>query len=335
MYGPVIIFGWVLPPVPYTKPFVAVADQLRLLRSRGMAASDEVRARDYLARIGYYRLSGYWYPFRISEQIIGPDGRTKTLVRDTFRAGTEFRHAVELYVFDKRLRLLFLDALERLEVALRVDIALLLGERDPIAHRLPTQLHGNFVRNNPRTGQVAHTEWLRRLDDQIARSKEEFVSHFRSRYSTPLPIWVAIELWDFGMLATFFSGLRIQDRSVIAAKYGVHRYELLESWLWTLNQVRNICAHHARLWNRTLSQQPKWPRIREIPVLDHLVSDTYRQSRVYVAAAIAQLLLGTVNPQTTWSSRIVQHLTAFPNAPGISVRHMGFPDDWENLPLWN
>ncbi len=240
---------------------------------------------------------------------------------------------MELYVFDKQLRMLFLDAIERIEVAIRVDIALLLGQRNPIAHRSADQLHGNFTRLSTRTGKVGHADWLRRLDDQMARSKDDFVAHFKRTYSTPLPIWIAIELWDFGMLATFFAGMKFLDRTLIAQKYGL-RYEVLESWLYTLNHIRNICAHHSRLWNRTLWAQPKWTKNGEVPSLDHLVGDTQRQSRMYAAAAISQFLLGTVNPQTQWSSRFRNHVATLPVAPGVSVSQMGIPANWTSLALW-
>jgi len=93
------------------------------LKSRGMRVSDENKAKDYLQRIGYYRLSGYWYPFRRMETAKSPEGSIAPVITDQFRDDTEFRHAVDLYVFDKKLRLLFLDALERIEIALRVDVA--------------------------------------------------------------------------------------------------------------------------------------------------------------------------------------------------------------------
>lgn len=152
-------------PVPYAKPHLSVAGQIALLQGRGMAITDVPRAQSYLERIGYYRLSGYWYPFRQSRPAKDATGNLKIEILDDFRPGTEFRHAVELYVFDKRLRLLFLDALERVEIGLRVDVALLLGARNPWAHRSPAELHGNFsVRPDPATGHTLHQDWLARLD---------------------------------------------------------------------------------------------------------------------------------------------------------------------------
>jgi abortive infection bacteriophage resistance protein len=102
-----------------------------VLKSRGLGVSDDARAVAYLERIGYYRLSGYWYPFRIRAGT-GP----ASVIGDNFRAGTEFGHVVDLYVFDKKLRLLMLDAIERVEIALRTSIAQILGPLGCWAHYL-------------------------------------------------------------------------------------------------------------------------------------------------------------------------------------------------------
>ena len=314
--------------VPYPKPHLSIRDQLALLKSRGMVVADEPRAERYLERLGYYRLSGYWYPARIVTTATDVAGNITYQVQDTFRTGTTFEHAVELYVFDKRLRLLFLDAIERIEVSLRVEASLLLSTRNPIAHRDPNQLHGNFAKKtNPHTGRTRHQEWLARLDESTARSKEDFVQRFQSKYSSPLPMWIAIELWDFGALSHFISGMRYGDTNTLAAKYGIPRAELLTSWVRTLNHVRNVSAHHSRLWKSALPG--------ELANLDHLFSDRHAQNRVYAAAAITQHFMRTVIPHSTWPARFKSLAGSFPPGPGFDLRQAGFPPGWENLPLWN
>jgi abortive infection bacteriophage resistance protein len=300
-----------------------------------MGVTDRRRALQYLERIGYYRLSGYWHPLRQSRQVNDSRGRAVTQVLDQFRPGVTFSQAVDLYVFDKRLRLLLLDGIERVEIALRVHIALLLSARDPWAHRDPAQLHGNFAQKiDPRTGRTKFQTWISRLDENERRSKEEFVSHFRSRYSSPLPMWIAIELWDFGLVSTFLSGMKVADQATIASRYGLRR-ELLVSWVRSINFLRNVCAHHSRLWNISPADYPSPPRIGELPLLDHLARDRSAQSRIYAVAAAIQFLLRTVNPTTSWGQRLKDQLASFPAAPGASIRQSGFPSGWEGLPLWN
>jgi abortive infection bacteriophage resistance protein len=320
---------------PYTKPHLSIDQQLRLLESRGMLVTDHQRARDYLERIGYYRLSGYWYPFRQSVLGIGPDGKATTNVIDQFRPGAEFTKALDLYVFDKRLRLIFLDAIERIEIGLRVQIALLLSARDPWAHRSPLQLHGNFATKlDPKSGLTKHKEWLSRVDKTEAKARDDFLIHFRSRYDSNLPIWMAIELWDFGTFSMFFSGMKVADQDAIARKYGLPRRDLLTSWVRAINYVRNVCAHHSRLWNASPIDQPSPPRIGEVALLDHLVGDSLALKRLYGIAAPMQFLLKTINPSSSWSLRLKQHLATFPIGPGISVGQSGFPMGWETMPLW-
>ena len=316
---------------PFSRPFLPVSAQIALLRERGLTITDDVRATAALERIGYYRLSGYWYPLRASTV---PDPGHARVVQDDFRPGSEFGQVVDLYVFDKRLRLLTLDAIERVEVALRTDIALLLGQRSPVAHRDPAFLHGRFTKTLLRgRGVTGHQVWLARLDETTTRSREEFAEHFRRTYSTPLPIWMSVELWDFGMLSHFLSGMRHQDQVVLAAKYGLPRPELLTGWVRSINFVRNLCAHHSRLWNRPLVDQPPLPRIGEVTLLDHMVGDPHLQRRYYAVVAILRYLLRFINPTTTWANRLSDLVASIPAAPRISMRHMGFPEDWTTLRL--
>jgi abortive infection bacteriophage resistance protein len=160
----------------YNKPHLTFEKQLALLKSRGLEITDEKAALEYLRRLGYYRLSGYWRPFCEKSQIAQGKNLNNQL-EDRFLPGAKFQDAVLLYVFDKKLRLLILDAIERIEVAVRVDIAYLLGEEDRYAHANPNLLHGNFTKKiNIRTGKTKHQEWLNKLEQLTSRSKEEFSS---------------------------------------------------------------------------------------------------------------------------------------------------------------
>jgi abortive infection bacteriophage resistance protein len=311
-----------------------------------MEITDVAAAAACLGRIGYYRLSGYWYSARRSHIATHPltrailphpiSGKPQIIVQDEFRSGTTFQQVMDLYVFDKRLRLLFLDAIERVEVALRVDIALLIGARGAWAHRDPAQLHGNFTKKiNPLHGETDYKKWLERLDQTFDRSKDEFVKHFKRKYpGDQPPIWIAIELWDFGMLSVFLGGMQMDDREALAKKYGLPRPALLASWARNLNNVRNMCAHHGRLWNRSPADQATPPKRGEIPMLDHLAADKVAQSRIYATAAALQFLLRTINPTSTWGKRLEKHLASFPYSAVSQLGQAGFSDNWSSLQLW-
>jgi abortive infection bacteriophage resistance protein len=320
---------------PYIKPYLDLDQQIALLKSRGMLIDDEQKAKEYLHRTGYYRLSGYWYPFRKSTASQLPSGILETTVLDNFRENSQFKHVIDLYIFDKKLRILFLDALERIEIALRVDVALILGKEDKFAQHREALLDGNFTKKvNLETGQTDYQAWLRDFNRLVSKSKEDFITHFKGKYDLPLPIWIAVELWDFGLLSKFITGMRYQELQSMSARYSIPRSELLKSWVRAMNYIRNVCAHHSRLWNRSPTSQIKLSKLGEIPLLDHLNKDSYGSVRIYATAAVIQYFLRLICPRSEWSARLKNHLETFPAAPGVKVSQTGFPSDWQNLQLW-
>jgi abortive infection bacteriophage resistance protein len=321
------------------KTFLPVSDQIELLKNRGMAVNDGVMAERCLNRIGYYRLSAYWYPFRMIRQgPLAPKANKSSLRADLFISDTSFKDVFDFYVFDKKLRMHLSDGLERIEIAVRALIADLLGARDPHAHRNPLELDGDFARNlDSQTGQPKHQDWLRKQDGYFARSREDFAVHFRNKYSNALaPIWVTCEVWDWGMLATFFSGMKPVDKDTIAKKFGGVNGRQLETWLKAMNHVRNICAHHSRLWNRGLKVTPALPKRGFVPDLDHLPrGNDPSLSRLYVVLAIMRVMLKKIHPtQSDWHRRIATHALSAPSSPLISASSAGFPSEWGMQPLW-
>nr|WP_257033262.1 Abi family protein [Pigmentiphaga litoralis] len=148
-----------------------------------------------------------------------------------------------------------------------------------------------------------------------------------------LPIWVSVELWDFGMLSTFFKGMKVVDQSAIAARYGIPDWQLLQSWLRSLNFVRNVAAHHSRLWNKNLIDQPKLPKAGAMPDFDAVIGVPDVTTRLFVVLCITLHLLRAVCPNSSWPKRLRQELMAFPTIQGLSVADMGFPAGWETQPL--
>jgi abortive infection bacteriophage resistance protein len=253
-------------------------------------------------------------------------------------AGSTFDDALQMYVFDKKLRLLLLDAIERVEVTLRVDISYMLGSKDTFAHTNPCMLHGNFTKKKKLTGLTAHQEWLVKYEKVLKRSKEDFVKHYKYKYGLPLPIWVSVELWDFGMLSTFYQGMQTSDKTTIATKYGILDFSVMESWLRTLTYIRNVAAHHSRLWNRNLVDQPKLPKIGEIKAFDPLVSDSVTvkdvSRRLYSVLCILVYLLKVISPNSSWRDRLCEMIDQFPIIPQLSISEMGFPRDWKSHDFW-
>lgn len=299
-----------------------------------MSIPDTPQASIWLLRIGYYRLSGYWFPFRERAPVPRITASASEQVLNTFKIGTELRHAFELYIFDKRLRLLFLDALERIEVALRVDVALLLGKNGAWAHRNPDNFNRHFRTIDEKDLVVRHLKWLSHLDSLAARSSEEFVKHYIHKYKDPLPIWIAVELWDFGTLSSLVNGMKDPDLQQLANKYLLPKRTMLISWLKCLNYVRNICAHHGRLWNKPLIVQAAPPRQGEMELHTHWSQNEHAKKRAYSAAAIVQHFLQIISPGSSWGERLKECLAHFPTDTGLDVVATGFPEAWAEEPLW-
>lgn len=308
------------------KEWKSFDEQLALLKSRGLVVENDTAALNYLERIGYYRLSGYFYSFRELE--ISLEGGLSYKRNNRFVAGSRFEQVAQLYVFDKRLRLLALDALERIELALRVDIAYLLGERDIHAHENPACLHGNFAKKvQKHTGKTKHEEWLERYHQFVYRARQEpFVAHYLNRYQK-LPIWVAIEIWDFGALSKLFSGLKVVDQDQIASKYGLAGGQEFSGWLRGLNFVRNVSAHHSRLWNINILERARVWQTDEF-------WQAQNNARPFYYFCLMQHMLRVICPNSSWAERVKQLLETFPKNGAVKLADMGVPEDWQEWILW-
>lgn len=313
------------------KTWMSMEDQLARLKQRGLAVSDDAAALSYLQRIGYYRLSGYWYPLRVIDPVAS-EREGKPVRLDAFVPGSRFEDVVKLYVFDKKLRLLAMDALERIEMAVRVDVAYLLGQRDSCAHENPDCLDGNFtkkvMRRGPDAGRTGHTVWLEKYQSLVYRSRQlAFVKHHLETYDGKLPIWVAIGVWDFGLLSRFFSGMRFDDQQAIAERHGAPDGKTFAKWLRSLNFMRNLAAHHARMWNANVLEvspvPPDWPAMPN--------------ARPFLYFCIMQQLLRTICPNSSWGQRFCKLLREeFPALPpgAVALHDMGLSDGWEQWNLW-
>lgn len=321
----------------FTKTHLDIQGQIALLKSRGMLVSSDEKTAICLTRISYYRLSAYWYPFRESELKTSDDQKSiQVIIKDEFRSDTNFDEIVDFYVFDKNLRLLISDALERIEIALRAQIADLLASYGSCAHRDTSALHGNFLRPSKRDDSKSkHEDWLTDQDRNFDRSREDFAKHFKSKYgsATP-PIWIAKEVWDWGMLSHLFSGMKHKDREAIAGTYSVGG-DVFATWLRMLNDIRNICAHHSRLWNRGLVSQPRIPTGEQTPELDHLRGVPQAIGRVYGALVITVFLMKKLHPASEWHRRLADHIGVAPKNDLISILAAGFPISWRDQDIWS
>jgi len=172
---------------------------------------------------------------------------------------------------------------------------------------------------------------LSRQAQLIRQSKEEFVRHNKAKYGLPLAIWVACEVWDFGAMSRLFDGMREQEQDSISSFYGVHNGRIFATWLRSLNYLRNVCAHHSRLWNRNIIDQPKFPPVLEMPWVAPFERHPQARARCYPLIRMARHLMAAINPNSSWPDRMKDHLRDFPDLRhlGMDLAGMGAPADWE------
>ena len=298
----------------YTKTATTFDDQIKKLKSRGLSIDDEPKALNYLETVGYYRLSGYWFPMLADKN------------KHQFKPNSTFSNIINIYNFDKDLRMLLFDVIESIEIAFRTKL---------IYH---TSLEispwwfedaGNF--KDPE----AHTKTLDAIDRELEQTKENFIRQHYSKYKKDKhrpPAWKTIEITSFGSISMLYGNLKnnINSKKLIAVEFGAVNHSYLPSWLLTITQIRNIIAHHGRLWNKNLPGRPKIlsnpprPWLNNVPPVDEFY-------KLYIHIAIMKYLLNIINPKNNLTTNIISLLERYNN---IDFKALGLKPGWENEPLW-
>jgi len=296
----------------YRKPALTFDQQLDQLKARGLVVSDHDHALSQLSTISYYRLSAYWYPFR--------EKNTDGSMTGKFVEGSSFDDVITLYEFDRHLRLLVIDAIERVEVHIRTLITYHLGHTyDAFGHVDATNFHPRFD----------HQQWLGTLEREAERSSDAFIVHYKNKYNNfpTLPIWMLTEVMSLGSLSYCYKGMKHDDKKTIAREFDLH-YKRLGDWLHKLTYIRNVCAHHSRLWNRELSIRPENSRQPEWnPPL------TPRNDRIFYILLMLRYLLKTNNNGDNWCAMCNGLIE--PVAENEKWRlAMGMAENWKDHPIW-
>lgn len=280
------------------------------LRARGLEF-DTADMECVLQAVSYYRLSGYLFPF-------------KTASGESYAQGTTLEEVWRIYTFDRQLRLLVLDAIERFEVAVRADLFDRLALETGVFGYLD---HASF----PHMSAKDFSRLLSGVAREFERSKTDFARHFRAAYGDAHkfpPYWMAAELLCFGDLVSVYRGSERSIRRGVALRYDV-REDVLESWLLTMNTIRNICAHHGRLWNRVIGTEPKFPPASASPQWYEPVALPGR--KIFTTLSILRHVVSICAPNSAWPARLASLLSRYPD---IRRGMMGFPDNWEDSPIW-
>ena len=309
----------------YNKTPLSFTDQLALLKSRGISVTDELKAISILQEISYYRLSAYFLPYQS--------------VKDTFNPGTTFKQIIDTYSFDRELRLLVFDCIERIEIAIRTQIIYQMAYHYNDSHWQDNQ--SLFIK--PYYNKIGiKVDPFSEFQSIISKAKtvrtpEVFIQHYLNNYSSPSnpPSWMCFELLTIGEMSNIYRGLSSKvDKKRIASFFDLHPTVFI-SWLHSLTYVRNICAHHARLWNKELAIKPE---LLLNPTGDWISIPFNNNKRLFYFLCVLKYLLLRANPGNNLKVKLE---TLFAKYLTVPIKYLGIPTDgtgnmlnWQDEPLW-
>jgi abortive infection bacteriophage resistance protein len=280
----------------FTKTHLTYDEQIELLESRGLIISNKALARKKLKHISYYRLSAYFLPFQKE--------------KDIFIHDTRFEEILRFYYFDKELRKIIFNAIETIEVNIRANIVYNLSEQ--------TGAFGYMEKDNLNITYVDYTNLMQTIQRETNRSKEAFVTHFKSKYKSDiLPIWMVVELISFSTLSKFFKALK-SEQETLTSELDIPP-KVLKNWLHIINHIRNICAHHGRLWNKQFAIKAL------IPKKIHQFKDL-KNDKIFILIMILNYMFKHMDTGNEFSEKIKNLLKEYPEIP---LEALGFTLDWE------
>lgn len=291
---------------PFTKPALSAHDLVVLLQQRGLNIPDMSKAERYINTIGYYRLSAYFLPFYDQNH--------------TFSANTTFDDVLSLYIFDRKLRLITLDPIQRIEIAVRSAISNYMSLKDGpfwhLNHNLfeDFEKYHNFIRIAFRHAGRTHT------NPSLA------CTHYFTKYNDkPLPpSWILIEELPMGCWSKLFSNLKDkQDKRAIANSLNF-AWRDFESWLKTATIIRNNIAHHRTFWNVTIPIHYK--------NANKYIKGAGNISGSYSNFVFSFAFLKRFTNNSEWNLRLAKLVNK--ECPLDIHTHMNFPQKWEELPFW-
>ena len=289
----------------------SIAEQIIKLQSRGLIIEDLSFATYWIENVGYYRLSGYWWPMQTDK------------VNHVFKAGSRFESVIKLYQFDQELKHLVFDVIEKIEVSFRARLINVFS----LAYEPNWFEQPSFFKN-----QKHFLKNLEIIDRDLNNSKEEFIQDHKNKHSTTLrpPSWKTLEILSLGHLSKLYNNLKDNSRkSLIANGFTLPTYDYLESWLTVMTDLRNICAHHSRLWNRSILSgikplkvnHPGW--LSEYPQQD--------KNKIYLPLSSLAYLLHAIAADGQFKRGLKRLIACYPS---VDIHAMGFPPHWENEPVW-
>lgn len=296
------------------KDFKDYPELIQILKDRGLIIADENQAIEFLKKVHYYRLSAYFVPFQHPKH---------SHQKDIFKDKTTFEDIQNLYCFDCELKQLIFSCLEDLEMILRAQISHIHTQKyNPFgyienSHSLKRELRIKNI--------FLFYEFISQAQKEKQRASEDFIRHIKDKYKIDdLPLWALVEILSFGALSKFFKLMQLNEQLKLLEFFGMQsiRVGVFENWLEVLAYVRNICAHHGRLWNKNLVKKFK------LDLHYDFLDQSVPTDKVFFALSVLAEILKDSSIKAGLKALLAKY-------PTISTKSMGIPQDWETLNPWS
>lgn len=303
----------------YSKRPLDVGDQIAKLENRGLLFTDKELAEQYLNNISYYRLRAYTFPFQNNDD--------ESANHSFLRNDIDFMDIIDLYVFDRRLRSLIFNELEKIEVAVRTKLSLVYS----------TTLSDAFWYENPNNFDSRKMfELLKNdIDGDVNRSNEDFIKHYHKKYDTPPvpPSWMTLEVVSFGVLSRMYKHLaKTDEKKEIALSFGIGNENIFSNWLHAFSNLRNCCAHHSRIWNRRYPVHLIIPYNTSKPFIPRDKATGIKQNKLFALLSAIKYIADIISPDNSFKFNLTRLLNERHKL--LSIKEMGFNEDWMDLPVW-
>lgn len=294
----------------YPKQILTIPQQVQSYADAGMEIASPQKAENALKSIGFYRLRGYSFHLY--------NNAAKKYV-----PGTKFEDILKLYYFDRELSDLIFSMISRIEVAMRVRLTqALLVYKDALI------LQDSSIFKEKKL----YWQNMSMIASEIARSNDVFMKHNFDKYEGQIPVWAAVEVLSFGTLSKIIKNLKTGTGSAYSILAADYQYtskkgnlanpsqKMLASWVQGVCVLRNICAHNARIYNRTIHTAPE-------------ILDADKTTPAPVHNGLYQIMLAMKYLRPSDEERMVfadKIDTLFQNNSSvIRLAAMNFPADWK------
>ena len=178
---------------------------------------------------------------------------------------------------------------------------------------------------------MLHAEFVRNIESYCKDASETFIKSYNSKYDDPKspPSWMVMETLTFGKLTSLYENLKDNDEKKLIAKQYKVVVPLFQSWLKSINFIRNASAHHSRLWNRRIPIKPAIPSRKNNRFLTHIDSET--DKRLYGVLSCMLFLINNISPKSKFKERL---LALFIEHSSVNIEYMGFHHKWKEEEIW-